>query len=154
MRNPAETVAGGRQLGHYAQRGGVTIAGAGRQQVELGAQRDVAEAGVPTLADQVILRLAVARDRNEVRVDAARAGRAEQLDAIGHTEAEHAANVGDVAETFTPVEVDQAEASRPLALWQRLAGRHKPEASVAENSATAGLWILCPHTADGQNTKG
>ena len=130
------------QLRHHAERGRVTVRRCLGRDVELRADPRVADAGAPALVDQVILRLAVARDRHEVGIDAARAERAEDLDAIGRAEREHAADVGDVAESFAPIEIHELYAAAPLALGQRLARRDKPDSGVTENGVSAGSAVL------------
>ena len=123
----------GRQLRHHAQRRGVAVRVGLRGDVELRADIGIADAGAPALVDQVILRLTVSRHRHQVGVDAAGAERAEDLDAIGRAEREHAADVGDVAESFAAIEIDELDAATPSALRQRVAERHEPDAGVAED---------------------
>ena len=131
------------QLGHHAHPGCITVRRRLRGDVELRADPRVADAGAPALVDQVVLRLAVLRHRHQVRVNAAHSERAENFDAIGGAEREHAANVGDVAESFAAVEIHELCAAAPPALGQGFARRDKPDSGVAENCVAAGPALLC-----------
>ena len=141
-RPQAVVLARARDLRHHARPDGIAVVGRLRAQVELCAQPQIAEPRAPSLVDQVILRLAIARHRHEIRVDAAIRHGAEQLDPIRRPEREHAADVGDVAESFAAILVDELEPAAPSTLRQRLALRYEPDPGVSVDRVTAGPAVL------------
>ena len=98
--------------------------------------------------------MTVSRHGHEVGVDAAPAEGAEELDAVGRAEREHAADVGDVAEAFAAVEIHELDAAAPFALGQRVSEWHEPNSGVANNCVAGGPAILREHRNGTQQAQG